>query len=253
LGYEARLWGFSGGYEHYFGNTLLGLHLGYGHSDIDYTGAGFGGNSEEQDVVTGGFNGLTRWEPWILHYGVTGFYGDHDYEGLTGFALADQETASCHSYGTGAMLMAGHIFRWGPHVFLPEAGFNWLWVHRPRYTTEATDPNWDTTYSPLDEHDVYAAAALQWLSTFVHDGIHVTPAVGVGVRYLLTDDETSAQLSVPGAAPVVVKSEQDRTALTLSGSLTLTKAPHALSLSYDGDYFPDVQRHSVWLRYTWLF
>jgi hypothetical protein len=253
LGYDARLWGFSAGYERYFENTILGLHLGYGHSDIDYTGAGFSGNSEDQDVVTGGFCGLTRWEPWILDYGVTAFYGSQDYEGRTGLNLEERETASYDSYGTAATLMAGHIFRWGPHVFLPEAGLNWLWMHRQRYTTEATDPSWDTTYSALDDHDVYAAAALQWMSSFVHDDIRVTPSVALGVRYLLTDDETSAVLSVPGAAPVLVESEQDRTALTLSGAVTLTRAPHALSLSYDGDYSPNLHRHSVWLRYTWLF
>jgi hypothetical protein len=253
LGYDARLWGFSAGYERYFENTILGLHLGYGRSDIDYTGAGFSGNSEDQDVVTGGFCGLTRWEPWILDYGVTAFYGSQDYEGRTGLALDERETASYHSYGTATTLMAGHLLRWGPHVFLPEVGLDWLWVHRPQYTTEATDPSFDTTYSTRDDHDVYAAAALQWMSSFLHDDIRVTPSVALGVRYLLTDDETGTVVSVPGAAPVLVESEQNRTVLTLSGALTLTRTPHALSLAYDGDYSPDLQRHSVWLRYTRLF
>ncbi len=101
--------------------------------------------------------------------------------------------------------------------------------------------------------DVYAAAALQWLSSFVHDDVRVTPSLALGVRQLLTDAEASLVQSVPGAAPVLVRSEQDRTALTLSGSLLLTRTPHALSLAYDGDYSPDVQRHSFWLRYSWLF
>jgi hypothetical protein len=253
LGYDARLWGFSAGYERYLENTLLGLHLGYGQGDIDYTGSGFSGNSEEQDVVTGGLCGLTRWDPWILHYGLTGFYGSHDYEGRTGLSLEERETASFHSYGTAATLMAGPMFRCGPHVFLPEVGFNWLWVHRPRYTTEATNPSWDTTFSTLDDHDVYAAAALHWLSSFMHDDVRVTPSAALGIRYLLTDAEAGTWQSVPGVAPVLVRSEQDRTALTLSGALTLTRAPHAFSLAYDGDYSPDVQRHSLWLRYTWLF
>jgi len=52
---------------------------------------------------------------------------------------------------------------------------------------------------------------------------------------------------------VLVKSEQDRTAITLSGSLTLTRIRHAVSLAYDGDYSPDAQQHSIWLRYSWLF
>ncbi len=253
LGFDASLWGFSAGCERYMENTLLGLHLGYGQSDIEYTGRGYSGNSEDQDVVTGGLSALTRWDPWTLRYGLTGFYGRHDYEGLTGLALDQRETASYDSYGTAATLMAGHIFRRGSHIFLPEAGLNWLWVHRQRYTTEATDPSWDITYSAMDDHDLQAVAALRWLSSFLWHDIHVSPSASVGVRHLLTDAETSAWQSIPGAVPVLVTSEQDRTAIMLSGSLVLTKTPHAVSLAYDGDYSPDAQRHSIWLRYSWLF
>ncbi len=41
--------------------------------------------------------------------------------------------------------------------------------------------------------------------------------------------------------------------MTLSGSVTLTRTPHALSLAYDGEFSPDAQRHNIWLRFSWLF
>ncbi len=253
LGYKARLWGFSAGYEQSVENTLLGLHAGYGQSDIDYTGTGFSANREDQDILTAGLTGLTRWDPWTLRYGITGFYGWHDYSGLTGLSLDECETASYSSYGAIATVMAGRIIRRDKHVFLPEAGLSYLWAHRPGYTTEAADPSWNTTYSTLDDHDVQAEAALRWLSSFMHGNVHVTPSASVGVRHLLTDDEASVWLSVPGAAPVLVRSERDRTALTLSGSVALTKARRALSLAYDGEYSDDSRRHSLWLRFSWLF
>lgn len=253
LGYRANLWGFSAGYERFLGSTLAGLHLGYGRADIGYTGAGYNANSEDQDIVTGGFHGLTTWDPWTLRYALTGFYGRHDYRGLTGLAMDTRETASYDSYGTATTLMAGHIFRWGPHVLLPEAGLDWLWTHRAGYTTAATDPSWNTTYSATNDQDLYAALALRWLSSFRWDEVQVTPSVALGVRQLLTDAQASVWQSVPGAAPVLVRSQQDRTALTLSGCLTLTRGPQALSLAYDGDYAPSTHLHSVWLRYSWLF
>jgi hypothetical protein len=253
LGYEARLRGFSAGYEQYVGGSLLGLHLGYGQSDIDYTGHGYSANSEDQEVVTGGFNGLTRWEPWTLRYGLTGFHGSHDYEGLTGLSLDERETASYNSYGTATTLMAGHIFHKGSHVWLPEAGLTWFWTHRERYTTEATDPDWDATYSAMNEHDVQMEAAIRWLASFMWDDIRVSPSASLGIRHLLTDAETRGWQSVNGVSPVLVTSEQDKTATTLSGSVTLTRNSHALSAAYDGDYSADAQRHSVWLRFSWLF
>lgn len=252
-GFDARLWGFAVGYERQMDNTLIGLHMGYGQADIDYTGAGYSANSEEQDVLTGGFVGLTRWDEWTLRYGLTGFYGSHDYQGLTGLTLDEREKSSTHSYGTVATVMGGYIIRRGHHVLLPEAGLNWLWAHRKRYTTEATDPAWDTTYSAMNDHDLQAEASVRWLSGFMFKDIHVTPSASIGIRHLLTDGESTVLQSVPGAAPVSVKSERDRTAMTLAGSVVLTKARHSLSVAYDGEYSPDTDRHSVWLRYGWQF
>jgi len=253
MGFDGRLWGFVAGYERQIDNSLIGLHLGYGRSDIDYTGAGYNANSEDQDIVTGGFNGLTRWNEWTLRYGLTGFYGSHDYKGLTGLSLTETEEGETDSYGTVATLMAGHIIQRGAHVFLPEAGLNWLWAHRQRYTTETSDPSWNTTYSAMNDHDLQAEAALHWLSGFMYGDIHVAPSASIGVRHLLTDAESTVSQTVPGAAPVSVTSERDRTAMTLSGSVMLTKARHAVSLAYDGEYSPDTKRHSLWLRYGWEF
>ncbi len=253
MGYDARLWGFAAGYERRLDNTLVGLHMGYGQADVDYTGAGFSANSEDQDILTGGFSGLTRWDEWTLRYSLTGFYGWHDYEGLTGAALDESETGSTDSYGLNASIMAGHLFRHGSHVFLPEAGLNWLWAHRQRYTTEATDSTWNTTYSAMDDHDLQAEASLRWLGGFMAGDIHVSPSASIGVRHLLTDAESTVSQSVTGTAPVLVKSERDRTAITTSGSVVLSKGSRALSVAYDGEYSSDTDRHSFWLRYSWTF
>lgn len=253
LGYDARLWGFAAGCERQMDNTLIALHVGYGQADVDYTGTDYSANSEDQDIVTAGIGGLTRLNDWTLRYGLTGFYGSHDYEGMTGLGLTDTEESETESYGLMASAMAGYIFQQGSHVLLPEIGLNWLWGHRKGYTSEASDPDWDTTYSAMNDHDLQAQASLNWLCGFMHKDIHVMPAASIGIRHLLTDGESTVQQSVPGTAPVSVKSERDRTAMTLSGSVMLTKTRHSLSLAYDGEYSPDTDCHSVWLRYGWQF
>jgi len=253
LGYDADLWGFAAGYERQMDATLVSFHAGYGQADVDYTGAGYSANSEDQDLLTAGFSGLTRWSEWTLRYGLTGFYGWHDYQGRTGLNLAETETGETDSYGVVASAMVGRILRKDSHVFLPEAGLTYLWGHRQRYTTDASNAAWDTTYSAMDDHDLQAVAALHWLCGFMHDDIHVTPSASIGVRHLLTDAESTVTQSVPGATPVSVTSERDRTAMTLSGSVILRQRRHSLSLAYDGEYSPDTERHSLWLRYGWQF
>jgi hypothetical protein len=149
--------------------------------------------------------------------------------------------------------MAGRIFQRGSHVLLPEAGLNYIWGHQQRYTTNASDPAWNTTYSAMDDHDLQAEAALHWLAGFMHKDIHVMPSASIGVRHLLTDAESTVTQSILGTAPVSIKSKRDRTAMTLSGSVRLTKGRQAVSLAYDGEYSPDTERHSIWLRYAWQF
>jgi hypothetical protein len=105
----------------------------------------------------------------------------------------------------------------------------------------------------MNDHDLQAEASLRWLSGFMHGDTHVTPSASIGIRHLLTDAESTVRQSVPGTAPVLVKSDRERTAMTLSGSVVMKKAQHTVSLAYDGEYSSDTQRHSFWLRYGWQF
>ena len=50
-----------------------------------------------------------------------------------------------------------------------------------------------------------------------------------------------------------VEDERDRTAMILAGSVALTRDSHQLSIAYDGEFSPDSERHSLWLRYGWQF
>lgn len=248
LGYNAGMTGVSGGYTQCVNSSLLGLHVGYGKANIDYTGAGYSANTEDQGVVTSGFSGMTRWRPWLLRYGFSGFHGWHDYRGLTGLGLTESESASYDSYGGTGLVMVGRTFKKKKHVFLPEIGANWLWVHRESYTTEATDPAWDTTYSTLDEHDVWAQAALHWQSLYRYKKLQITPAASVALHQLLTDGESEIWQSIPGAARVQVEDEMDETAVALATSVVIRSRRTAVTLAYDGEYSSDIEQHNFWVK-----
>lgn len=253
LGYNAGLTGVSTGYTQCVNNSLLGLHLGYGRSNIDYTGDGYNANTEDQEIVTSGFSGATRWRPWIARYGFTGFHGWHDYHGLTGLGLTEQESAEFNSYGGTGLVMIGRTFQRKQHVFLPELGANWLWVHREGYTTDATNPAWDTTYSTLDDHDIWGQANLHWQSLYRYKKLKITPAASIGIHQLLTDGETKVKQSVAGAAPVVVEDEQDETAVSLATSVVVRSRHTAVTLAYDGQFSSDIEEHNFWLKFKLRF
>lgn len=248
LGYEAGMTGVSGGYTQCVNSSLLGLHLGYGSANIGYTGLGYNANTEDVGVATTGFSGITRFRPWIARYGFSGFHGWHDYHGLTGVGLTEQESASYNSYGGTGLVTIGRTFKHKKHVFLPELGANWLWVHRESYTTEATDPAWDTTYSTLSDHDVWGLASLYWQSLYRYKKLQITPSASIGLRQLLTDGETEVHQSVAGAAPVVVQDEMDETAVALATAVVIRSRHTAVTFAYDGEYSSDIEQHNFWLK-----
>lgn len=253
LGYNAGMTGVSGGYTQCVNSSLLGLHVGYGKANIDYTGAGYSANTEDQGVVTSGFSGMTRWRPWLLRYGFSGFRGWHDYRGLTGLGLTESESASYDSYGGTGLVMVGRTFKHKKHVFLPEVGANWLWIHRESYTTEATNPAWDTTYSTLNEHDIWAQAALHWQSLYRYKKLQITPAASVALHQLLTDGESEIWQSIPGAARVQVQDEMDETAVALATSVVIRSRRTAVTLAYDGEYSSDIEQHNFWMKFRLRF
>ncbi len=197
--------------------------------------------------------GVNRRRPWIVRYGFTGFHGWHDYHGLTGLSLGERESASYNSYGGTGLAMIGRTFQRKAHVFLPEIGATWLWVHRESFTTEATDENWDATYSTMNDHDVWGQANLHWQSLYRYKKIKIMPSASVGIHQLLTDGETEVRQSVDGAAPVVVEDQQDRTALALASAVVLRSRRTALTLAYDGEYSSDIEEHNFWLKFKLRF
>ncbi|HPA14851.1 MAG TPA: autotransporter outer membrane beta-barrel domain-containing protein [Desulfobacterales bacterium] len=253
-GYESDAIGFVTGYERRNDNHLYGFHLGIGHNELDFTGNGFSGNKEDQDVLTAGVHAMGSLYNWTWRGQVTGFYGWHDYEGLTGVGLQMHESADYESSGTSSNLMGGYLFKLGSHRLLPEAGLNHLWLRRDSFTTDADDANWDANCSSLDEHQLTAVASLRWLTRIRTGGVLMTPSVAAGVRYLLTGDEIDAHQSVAGSAPITVKSDQDDLTGTASASLLFSmKSNLSMELAYNGEYGDETTAHSAWLRFHYLF
>ncbi|GAU08431.1 autotransporter domain-containing protein [Desulfoplanes formicivorans] len=145
------------------------------------------------------------------------------------------------------------MFALGEHRILPQVGCNYLWLSRESYTTDADNDAWDMHASSLDEHQVYWVATLGWLTSTQVGRVEVTPSVAAGVRYLLTDDDMDVDLSVPGAAPVTVTSEQDDLTATLSATVAFTQDDFSLEMTYAGEYNDDTTAHTGLIRASFMF
>jgi len=255
LGYNANFFGFTTGYEKNFGRNQLGFHVGYGHADIDFSGADFPRyTQEQQDIATFGLHGMGTRGNWTLRGDLTGFYGHHDYSGATGVNLDAIENAGYSSVGITDNIMAGYTFRLGPDVLFPEIGLNHIWVRQDGFTGYPNSSlGWPTTYSSMDNNQLQARASLRWMRLFDKKGIPCLSTLGVGGRYRITDDSLSLQQTVPGSAPVTVQANQERAAATAVLSLTVKTGSLDTELAYNGEYSSESILHGVWIKLRYSF
>lgn len=252
-GYDADLVGFVTGLERRARGHLYGFHLGFGHADLDFTGRGYSDNREDQELLSGGIHLMGGRGNWTWRGQMTGFYGWHDYDGLTGAALEISEKADYDSYGVRTTIMGGHRFNHGAQMLLPEVGVEYLWLHSESVTTDAANSLWDSHGSSVDEHQLSALASLRWLARLQANSVEITPSLAAGLRLLLTDDELDAAQSVAGSAPVTVRSDQDEVTGSLSASVRFQKERLAAEIAYGGEFGDDTTMHAAWLRFRYLF
>jgi len=252
-GYDADLVGFVTGLERQIGRNRYGFHLGYGHAGLDFTGTGYSGDQEDQDLLSAGVHLMGNRDHWTWRGQLSGFYGWQDYKGWTGVNLEQREKADYDSYGVRTALSGGYLLPIGQQILLPEAGFEYLWLHRDSFTTDTAAAAWEIYNSSLDEHQLTALASVRWLTRLLIDGMEITPSLAAGLRCLLTDNDLDIHQSVAGSGPVTVKTEQDDVSGTVSASLRLRKDRFSSELAYGGEFGDNTTMHSAWLRFNYLF
>ncbi len=253
VGYDADLVGFVTGLERRAKGNLYGFHLGFNHAGVDFTGNGFSNNQEDQELLSAGMHLMGSRNDWTWRGQLTGFYGWHDYDGMTGPTFELRESADYDSHGVRAALLAGRAFKRGGQILLPEAGLEYLWLHSESFTTDADNPGWNVHNDSIEEHQGSAIASLRWLTRLQAGDMEVTPSVAAGIRYLLTDDELDAHQSVADSAPVTVKADQDDVIGTVSASVLLSKEQLATELAYAGEFGDETTMHAAWLRFHCLY
>nr|WP_321260561.1 autotransporter domain-containing protein [uncultured Pseudodesulfovibrio sp.] len=252
MGYEARTGGVTLGFEYQDNGSVLGVHGGFGHAVIDFTGSGYTDNNENQTMFTLGVHGGTVIDDWVLGGSVTPYFTLHEYDGKTGAALDVSEKADYTSFGAVSRAIGGYRFILGDDILMPTAGLTHLWIHRDKYSSKANG-TWDTTYSTLDDHELQANAGLRWMRTMRTGVFTVVPSVYAGLRQTLTDGSVSTSQSVPGAQPVSVDSKSDLTAANFETFISFAKDDWSCQLGYAGEYAETTVEHGAWLRVKWDF
>jgi hypothetical protein len=254
LGYSSDVFGIAAGYDRRFGNLQLGVHTGYARAETNFRGTDFpSGTNESQHVFSLGLQGMGRWGDWTLRGDATGFYGWHEYNGVTGLYFEGRENAAFKGYGTTEQLMLGRLIRLGGHVLLPEIGLNHSWIRQDGFNTGGSFGAWRTNYSSVDDNRLDGVLTVRWLTRLLAKGYSVIPSVAVGGKYRLTGDDVSIQQTVPGSSPVTVTANDERAAATASVGLAVKRGDVSAELAYTGEYSKDTILHGAWFKLIYSF
>jgi hypothetical protein len=252
IGYDASLYGITGGYNYWFASDLiLGFHAGYGHGNVDFTGTGYEQKEEDVDAGSLGAQGLYRLgNNWLLECVGSFFYTSNDYKDLNPL---NRESGDYNSHGIDANIDLSYVYNLDQNNrLLPSLGLRYLWQHTDSFVADNLD-NADVHYSDMDENQLYAHVGMDWYGNYLTESDwQIIPNVGIGVEQALTDNEFNNTMTV-GSATSALTNETDDTRFKTNASLEINKDSMAFSIGYTGSYLADITDNSVYFHMKYMF
>lgn len=245
MGYDADIYGLSGGYNyHSSGNLIIGYHAGFGKADIDYSGIGYDQRTEEIDAGSFGFHGISRFnDNWLLTASSSFFTTANDYADSLS---TNRETADYTTYGTETKVDLGYILNYGQNTIIPEISLTHLWQHNEEYTTANLD-NASTTYGSMNENELYAQAGVSWYGNYKSDNWQIVPNLHAGIEQTLTDGKFSNTMTA-GTAVQTVTYDEDRTSLNMNAGINFSNDVYSFAAGYNGSYSSHISDNSLFVQ-----
>lgn len=259
LEYSGHTVGFTAGATYRFHERFAaGLHLGY-------SGSGLSRDFMEMnnDASSGllGLHAVLDFTPqWYLRGQFTGFTARYDTRYRGGMAVwplyAD---ADFNGHGLYAALHTGLAWRINTnHTLTPELGLAWLWTHQDAFGLRWRDgygngrPMYDMDYQAQNRQSLYGTAMLRWRGDFALGGTSLRPALGMGVRRTLGDNDVKSRLRFVDTDFTTRMTEDRSTALAEAG-LEWRIGGFAAGLTYSGEYGSTQKTHTGWLTMKFEF
>jgi outer membrane autotransporter protein len=254
VGYKADVMGFVLGYDRKVGDNLYSAFVGYSQTEVDYSGLLYDVNDEDQNQFTLGVNALVPISKLTLRGQLAGFFGSHDFEGMTGIDLDVAETADYDSNGVGFTLMGGYPIEKDKHLFLPELGVEVLYAKLDGFTSDAEGAsNWEIDSDSESTTNFTTVLNLQWTTELEFGGIAMMPSASVGLRHLFTDEVLEVTQTIGGSSPFTVESAQNKTSGTGSASLRFGKDTLTAEIGYAGELGDESTVNNFWLQVYYNF
>jgi hypothetical protein len=254
FGYDGNLYGIILGYERNLSRELtIGAHAGFGMGSIDYTGTGYDENEEDQTIYSLGLHASYNPDAWHFDGSATFYMAEHEYDGLTGAILEQNEDDDYTSRGLEAEAIGGYVFSSGKWAAMPYAGLGYSWISAPSHTTDADDPAWDTHFDSVNEHILRSILGAQVSGNLAAGDVTIVPTLGVRWQYALTDNDIAVTQSMLGSPSYEVDEDLSRSSIIGDASVVFSKGPGSLELGGMGEYNADYTSYGGWLALKYAF
>jgi hypothetical protein len=248
MGYDGNLYGFVLGYERSLSPELtLGAHAGLGFGTIGFKGDGYDENDEDQTIYSLGLHAAYNPDAWHFGGSATFYAAEHEYDGKTGNLLEIDEDDDYTSYGAELKAIAGYVIPSGNWAVMPYAGLGYSWITADGHSTDADNPDWDTTYGSVDEHIARSILGAQLSGNLMWGETKVVPTLGVRWEYALTDNNIKVEQSTLGSPSVTAEDDISRSSIIGDASIGFSKGTLNCELGGMVEYNDDYESYGGWL------
>ena len=251
MGYDSTTFGVTLGANYYVRDkSVIGLHLGYTHSNLDFTSSNpmYNSRKDDQRMFSVGVQGLVSFtDEWFARGSGSYYYTDHDYSGLGGLSGTARETAS---YDTTSFLvngLGGYLLRVDDFFITPEAGLQYYYVSQTGFTTKSGGTV-GTTYDSFSDGELYFLANLRFAKEYLYEAFTFIPAISFTFQQVLTDNELTVSQSIPGASPAELTVTNRDQLYNVRGVLKWVNDMGFFDAGYTGSFAKDLQSHTFWLQ-----
>jgi hypothetical protein len=248
-GYEADMTGVVTGINYLLENGVLaGFHIGYGSSDIEYTGEGYETKTEESKNYSIGVQAAKTVNNFILSAVSSLTFLRNNYHDASS---TNTEHAKYSATSLNSSFEVGYIKKLADFTIIPKLGLSHYWFKSNEYEIEnLQNPN--SVVGRINESNIAANIGAEVYSTHTVDDLTIRPNFNFNIEQILTDNNLNNTITA-GQTTQTVSSSADSTTYTFGSNVAFEKGKNTTTVGFNSSMSDNIRNNTLFIEYKRKF
>ena len=248
-GYQADMTGVVTGINYLLENGILaGFHIGYGSSDIEYTGEGYETKTEESKNYSIGAQAAKTVNNFILSAVSSLTFLRNNYHDASS---TNTEHAKYSATSLNSSFEVGYIKKLADFTIIPKLGLSHYWFKSNEYEIEnLQNPN--SVVGRINESNIAANIGAEVYSTHTVDDLTIRPNFNFNIEQILTDNNLNNTITA-GQTTQTVSSSADSTTYTFGSNVAFEKGKNTTTVGFNSSMSDNIRNNTLFIEYKRKF